>query len=190
MNFDGQRWIAREGPDIAGARAGAPATHEKSSVGCAVALATLDVIAGGAFDRTCAHPGKAALVKLVAPKAKSRSWMWSKWHRAVDGRGGWDDARGGRRDVMYRCLEKGLSFKVGQGTVLNLSPAPADRRTRLPAPLRFSTRPSVKPAADRVAITSSRPTSLSSAAALSAQVLRTISPSSAAKASCSSSRGS
>ena len=25
-------------------------------------------------------------------------------------------------DVMYRCLSKGLSFKVGQGTVLVLAP--------------------------------------------------------------------
>ena len=25
-------------------------------------------------------------------------------------------------DVLYRCLAKGLSFKVGQGNVINLSP--------------------------------------------------------------------
>mgnify|MGYP000889332338 CR=1 FL=1 len=113
--------IAREGLDIAGTRALGHYTHEKSSVGCVAALVTLDVIVEERLIERSRTFGALALAKLQELKVR---------HKAiVDVRGigllmgvELDDARRAE-DVMYRCLEKGLSFKVGQGTVLNLSPA-------------------------------------------------------------------
>jgi 4-aminobutyrate aminotransferase len=113
--------IAREGLDIAGTRALGHYTHEKSSVGCAAALATLNMIAEERLIQRSRTLGALALAKLQELKVR---------HTAiVDVRGiglllgvELNDARRAE-DVMYRCLEKGLSFKVGQGTVLNLSPA-------------------------------------------------------------------
>ena len=112
--------IARGGLDVAADRALGHYTHEKSSVGCAAALATLDVIeSDGLLARTAAL-GERALARMRA--------MQSRHPIIVDTRGvglllGIElaDARIAE-DVLYRCLARGLSFKVGQGTVLVLAP--------------------------------------------------------------------
>ncbi len=113
--------IARDGLDIAPKRALGHYTHEKSSVGCAAALATLDVIEEEQLIERSRRLGQIALEQLRELKRR---------HAAiVDVRGigllmGIElDHADRAEDTMYRCLEKGLSFKVGQGTVLNLSPA-------------------------------------------------------------------
>ncbi len=117
--------IARRDLDIAADRALGHYTHEKSSVGCAAALATLEVIEReGLLERSRAL-GARALQRMHDLKAR---------HPLVgDVRGiglllGIELVRDGhpaRREaetVMYRCLADGLSFKVGQGNVLTLSP--------------------------------------------------------------------
>ena len=117
--------IARRDLDIAGDRALGHYTHEKSSVGCAAALATLEVIENERLLERSRTLGIRALERMREMKRR---------HPLVaDVRGiglllGIELASGGvpaRREaeqVMYHCLANGLSFKVGQGNVLTLSP--------------------------------------------------------------------
>jgi len=117
--------IARRDLDIASDRALGHYTHEKSSVGCAAALATLEVIETDRLLERSRNLGARALERMREMKRR---------HPLVaDVRGiglllGLELARDGvpaRREaerVMYHCLAHGLSFKVGQGNVLTLSP--------------------------------------------------------------------
>src|SRR5206468_1599261 len=117
--------IVRSDLDIAADRALGHYTHEKSSVGCAAALATLDVIQTEGLLERSQSLGARALETLREMQAQ---------HPLVsDVRGiglllGIELARNGRpsrveaEKVMYRCLADGLSFKIGQGNVLTLSP--------------------------------------------------------------------
>ncbi|MEO8677134.1 MAG: aminotransferase class III-fold pyridoxal phosphate-dependent enzyme, partial [Casimicrobiaceae bacterium] len=124
--------------DIAADRALGHYTHEKSSVGAAAALATLEVIDGERLLDRSRELGMHALERLQAMKAR---------HPLIaDVRGiglllGVELARDGvpaRREaeqVMYECLVRGLSFKVGQGNVLTLSPPLVIARDDLDAAL-------------------------------------------------------
>ena len=94
-------------------------------MGCAAALATLEVIENeGLLERARALGGQAL--------ARMRD-LRERHPLVADVRGiglllGIELARNGvpaRREaeqVMYHCLARGLSFKVGQGNVLTLSP--------------------------------------------------------------------
>jgi 4-aminobutyrate aminotransferase len=110
--------IARAGLDIAGDRALGHYTHEKSPVGCAAALATLDVIEDENLLARSRALGERALARLRRIKSPA----------IVEVRGiglllaiELNDAQLAE-EVLYRCLSKGLSFKVGQGSVLVLAP--------------------------------------------------------------------
>ena len=118
--------IARRELDIAGDRALGHYTHEKSSVGCAAALATLDVIEEERLLERALTLGARALAQLREVAAR---------HPLVgDVRGigmllGVElvrkDGTAARREaerVMYGCLSRGLAFKIGQGNVITLSP--------------------------------------------------------------------
>ena len=112
--------IAREDLDVAGDRALGHYTHEKSSVGCAAALATLDVIRDEDLLARSRELGAQGLARLRSMRAEHACI------REVRGLGvslGMElsDARLAEA-VMYGCLERGLSFKVGGGTVLTLCP--------------------------------------------------------------------
>ncbi len=117
--------IARGGLDVAGDRALGHYTHEKSSVGCAAALATLEVIENEhLLERS----------KTLGAQALDRMRDLGRRHPLVaDVRGiglllGIELERDGvpapteAEQVMYHCLANGLSFKIGQGNVLTLSP--------------------------------------------------------------------
>jgi len=117
--------IARRGLDVAADRALGHYTHEKSSVGCAAALATLEVIENEHLLERSQTLGAQALDRMRGLERR---------HPLVaDVRGiglllGIELVRDGapaRREaeqVMYHCLANGLSFKIGQGNVLTLSP--------------------------------------------------------------------
>ncbi len=112
--------IAHGRLDIAGDRALGHYTHEKSPVGCAAALAALDVIEEEQLLRRSRTLGARALSRLKKLKERTPS--------IVDVRGiglllavELNDAALAE-DVMYRCLAQGLSFKVGQGKVIVLAP--------------------------------------------------------------------
>ena len=117
--------IVRGDLDVAADRALGHYTHEKSSVGCAAALATLEVLENeGLLERS----------RVLGAHARERLRQMQRRHPLMaDVRGigllfGIELRRDGRpaareaEQVMYGCLSRGLSFKVGQGNVLNLSP--------------------------------------------------------------------
>jgi 4-aminobutyrate aminotransferase len=117
--------IARADLDIAPDRALGHYTHEKSSVGCAAALATLEVIEReGLLERSTAL-GARALARLQ--DMQSRQPLIGDVRGiglllGIELRRDGEPARREAEAVMYRCLANGLSFKVGQGNVLTLSP--------------------------------------------------------------------
>ena len=108
--------IAREDLDVAADRALGHYTHEKSSVGCAAALATLDVIRDEGLLERSRELGVFGLERLRRMEPVN----------AVRGLGvsfGVEVAGPAVAEaVMYRCLTNGLSFKVGGGNVLTLCP--------------------------------------------------------------------
>jgi (R)-1-hydroxy-2-aminoethylphosphonate ammonia-lyase len=112
--------IAREGLDVAADRALGHYTHEKSSVGCAAALATIEVVESERLLERANRLGEHALERLRVMK--------SRCPEIVDVRGvglllAVELAEADiAEDVMYRSLAKGLSFKVGQGNVIVLAP--------------------------------------------------------------------
>ncbi|MFO1282136.1 MAG: aspartate aminotransferase family protein [Burkholderiales bacterium] len=118
--------IARRDLDLAADRALGHYTHEKSSVGCAAALATLDVIADERLCERSLELGEHALARLDALRARhplvadvrGAGLLLGVELRRSDG----SPARVEAERVMYECLARGLSFKVGQGNVLTLSP--------------------------------------------------------------------
>jgi 4-aminobutyrate aminotransferase len=110
--------IARAGLDVAAERALGHYTHEKSPVGCAAALAALAVIEDEKLLLRSRTLGTRALARLRNIKSSA----------IVEVRGiglllavELNDA-GLAEEVLYRCLSRGLSFKVGQGSVLVLAP--------------------------------------------------------------------
>ena len=110
--------LARGELDIAADRALGHYTHEKSPVGCAAALAALEVIEEEKLLSRSRKLGERALTRLKAMKRKS----------VVDVRGiglllaiEVSDPELAE-EALYRCLARGLSFKVGQGNVLVLAP--------------------------------------------------------------------
>jgi len=112
--------LARGALDVAADRALGHYTHEKSSVGCAAALATIEVIESeGLLGRSVAL-GEKALARMRAMQARHSAIV------EVRGVGlllaiELAEARVAE-DVLYRCLARGLSFKVGQGNVIVLAP--------------------------------------------------------------------
>jgi 4-aminobutyrate aminotransferase len=112
--------LARAELDVAADRALGHYTHEKSSVGCAAALATLEVIEQEGLVQRARALGKIGLGAVHAIGARHEQV------RAVRGAGLYfgvelDSAARAER-VMYDCLSRGLSFKLGGGTVITLCP--------------------------------------------------------------------
>ena len=112
--------VAREGLDVAQDRALGHYTHEKSPVGCAAALATIETIElEGLLERATAL-GARAMARLRA--------MQQRLSAVADVRGIGLLLAVELRDaamaeaVLYRCLARGLSFKLGQGNVIVLAP--------------------------------------------------------------------
>ena len=119
--------LAREGLDVAAEQALGHYTHEKSSVGCAAALATLDVIGDERLLERARTLGARALARLRAMQRQLpligdvRGIGLLLGVELVDpGTGA--AARETAEHVLYRCLGEGLSFKIGQGNVIVLSP--------------------------------------------------------------------
>lgn len=112
--------LAREVLNVAADGAIGHYTHEKSPVCCAAALATIDTILEDGLIAHAARLGEAGLARLRTGLAGHHAV------RAVRGVGLYfgvelEDAALAER-VMYRCLENGVSFKIGGGTVLVLCP--------------------------------------------------------------------
>jgi 4-aminobutyrate aminotransferase len=119
--------LVREGLDVAPDRALGHYTHEKSPVGCAAGLATLEVIEEEGLLERAAALGERIVERLRALAARDP--------RIRDVRGIGlligvelepDQADGASplaETIMYACLARGLSFKITMGRVLTLAPA-------------------------------------------------------------------
>jgi 4-aminobutyrate aminotransferase len=118
--------VARRDLDVAADRALGHYTHEKSAVGCAAALATLEVIEREALCARSRRLGERALARMHALRAahplvtgvRGLGLLLAIELSRADGSPARDEAE----RTMYECLARGLSFKVGQGNVLALSP--------------------------------------------------------------------
>jgi len=117
--------IAREELDIVGDRALGHYTHEKSSVGCAAALATIDCLYEDGLIENAITLGKHAMDRLI--KMQSRLplihevrglGLYLGIELRCDGKPACDEAD----KVLYHSLSRGLSYKVGGGCVLTLCP--------------------------------------------------------------------
>ncbi|EMQ2216701.1 aspartate aminotransferase family protein [Vibrio parahaemolyticus] len=103
-------------------------THEKSPIGCAAALATMEAIEqGGLLDKAKAD-SQFMREKLLEMKAKypvigdvrGIGMLWGI-ELVTDHESkarAYDEAEA----VLYQCLNHGVSFKVSQGNVIQLSP--------------------------------------------------------------------
>ncbi|HEY6432281.1 MAG TPA: aspartate aminotransferase family protein [Acetobacteraceae bacterium] len=120
--------LARPELDVAGAWAFGHYTHEKNPVTARAALTTIEIIEDEGLVENAARIGAMALERLVSMKRVMPAIG------DVRGRGlliGIELVRGGSdkvpdealaEAVMYRALDRGLSFKVTMGNVLTLTP--------------------------------------------------------------------
>ncbi len=120
--------IAREDLDVARAYSLGHFTHEKSPLGCAAALATLDCIEEEGLVERSRMMGAQLLEGLRALQAKHRCIREVRGIGLLAGIELADEAATGRaatdiaEQVLYSCLRLGLSFKVSGGKVLTLAP--------------------------------------------------------------------
>ncbi|WP_318480260.1 aspartate aminotransferase family protein [Photobacterium leiognathi] len=103
-------------------------THEKSPIGCAAALATIDVIETENLLEKVKQDQDYVTQQLAQMKqrypiigdVRGIGLLWGI--ELVTDRQTKQRAYDAAEQVLYRCLELGLSFKVSQGNVLQLSP--------------------------------------------------------------------
>lgn len=104
-------------------------THEKSPLGCAAALSMIEFIEQEHILQKVKEDElfmKTSLAKLAEKhrligNVRGIGLLWGV--ELVKDRGTKDKAIKEAEQVMYACLQNGLSFKVSQGNVLQLSPA-------------------------------------------------------------------
>jgi 4-aminobutyrate aminotransferase len=123
--------IAREDLDVAHDRALGHYTHEKSPVGCAAALATLDVIENEGLLAHTRALGTYTLDRLHTLQRDSRMigevrgiglQIVVELVRDRHAAGPLAPAREEADELMYAALREGLSFKVSSGNLLVLTP--------------------------------------------------------------------
>ena len=103
-------------------------THEKSPIGCAAALATIDVIREEGLLAKVQEDGRfmaAELDKLaerhpLIGQVRGIGLLWAL--DLVADHQSRARASAAAEELLYRCLALGLSFKVSQGNVIQLSP--------------------------------------------------------------------
>ena len=120
--------LAREDLDLMGDRALGHYTHEKNPAACAAGLATIECIEADGLLENARVLGEHALIRIDKMKA---SHPMVKGGRGLGlllgielGKSGQprEHARDAAERVMYRALEKGLSFKITMGNILTLTP--------------------------------------------------------------------
>ena len=117
--------IAREELDILDDRALGHYTHEKSSVGCAAALATIECLYEDNLIENAVALGKHAMSRLLEMQKRlplihqvRGLGLFLGIELRRDNKPANDEAD----TVLYHSLSRGLSFKVGGGCVLTLCP--------------------------------------------------------------------
>jgi 4-aminobutyrate aminotransferase len=120
--------IVREDLDVAAQRALGHYTHEKSPVGCAAALATIEFIETHQLIDHARDLGKYALDRLKEMQARHeligdvRGLGLFLGVELVKNRDTRERAGDEAEAVMYAALSRGLSFKTTMGNILTLTP--------------------------------------------------------------------
>jgi 4-aminobutyrate aminotransferase len=117
--------IAREDLDVVPELALGHYTHEKSPLGAAAALATIEVIELQKLLERAGELGCHALSRLGALATRCplvHDVRGLGLCLAVELRRGQEKADNDAERAMYTCLSRGLSFKVSDGNVLTLTP--------------------------------------------------------------------
>jgi len=117
--------IVRGELDIVGDRALGHYTHEKSSVGCAAALATLDCLVEERLIEASAELGEYALARLESMRERFpviHEVRGLGLHLGIELRRDGEPASDEADTVLYHSLAQGLSYKIGGGCVLTLCP--------------------------------------------------------------------
>ncbi|MBC2854954.1 aspartate aminotransferase family protein [Cetobacterium sp. 2A] len=121
--------IARDDLDIGQKTALGHYTHEKSSVGSAAALATIEYIEKNRIMDNVNDLSKKIEIKLDSMKKKYsiigdyRIIGLQFGIELVKDRTTKEKALMEAEKIMYKCLDRGLSFKISSGSVLTLAPA-------------------------------------------------------------------
>jgi len=121
--------VAREDLDVAADRAMGHYTHEKSPVGCAAALATINYIEDHQLVDHARELGRHALDRLAEIKDRRpligdvRGLGLFLGIELVKDRQTRERASDEAEAVMYAALSKGLSFKLTMGNIITLTPA-------------------------------------------------------------------
>ncbi|MBW2544158.1 MAG: aspartate aminotransferase family protein [Deltaproteobacteria bacterium] len=121
--------IVRENLDVAAERALGHYTHEKSPVGCAAALATIDYIERHNLAARASELGRYALDRMGGMMERHpligdvRGIGLFLGIELVKDRATRERAVEEAEEVMYRALTKGLSFKLTMGNIITLTPA-------------------------------------------------------------------
>jgi 4-aminobutyrate aminotransferase len=120
--------LARPELDVAGEFAIGHYTHEKNPVSARAALTTIEIIEQDGLVEHAAKLGEHALERLAAMKEKHAAIGDIRGRGLLIGielvkdRASKAPADGLAEEVLYRCLDKGLSFKITMGNVLTLTP--------------------------------------------------------------------
>jgi 4-aminobutyrate aminotransferase len=120
--------ICRPELDVAGDRALGHYTHEKNPVTARAALATIEIIESEGLVQNALSVGTRALARLDEMKSRHaiigdvRGRGFLIGVELVRDRVGKEPAGDAAEAVLYRCLERGLSFKTTMGNVLTLTP--------------------------------------------------------------------
>ncbi len=120
--------IAREDLNVCGEFAIGHYTHEKNPVTARAALTTLDIIEDEGLVERSARLGDYAMNRLrefasacpIAGDVRGRGLMFGV--EIVSDKETRTAAPELAEQIYYKCLDKGLSFKISQGCVLTLSP--------------------------------------------------------------------
>ncbi len=121
--------VARPDLDVAGDYAIGHYTHEKNPVTARAALTTLDIIEDEGLVENVAKVGAFAMDRMAAMKARSpaigdvRGRGFLLGIELVTDKADKTPADDLAEEVFYRCLDKGLSFKITMGNVLTLTPS-------------------------------------------------------------------
>ena len=120
--------VVRNGLDLAETRALGHYTHEKSPVGCAAALATINYIEKNKLADHARDLGAYALSQLREMQDRHlligdvRGLGLFLGVELVKDRDTKERAIEEAEAVMYKALSKGLSFKITMGNILTLTP--------------------------------------------------------------------
>jgi 4-aminobutyrate aminotransferase len=120
--------VARRDLDVAGDYAIGHYTHEKNPVTTRAALTTIAIVREEGLVERAAELGVYAMDRMRELMARSpfvgdvrgRGLMFGV--EMVEDKDGFRPNHALAERIYYRCLEKGLSFKISAGSVLTLSP--------------------------------------------------------------------